>query len=170
MNWIKEVAPLLGAALGGPLGGAAATFIASKLGLEANTVEAVQEVLQSGRMTPDQITAMKLAELDFQKFLKENDIKLEQLVTADRADARRMAVETSSPVPAYLSIGVTVGYFAILIGMMVGWFDVKDSTPMMIMLGSLSTAWGVVMSFWFGTTRSSSEKNHIIAQAATRKE
>lgn len=31
MDWLKQIAPLLGTALGGPLGGAAASFIASKI-------------------------------------------------------------------------------------------------------------------------------------------
>ena len=34
MDWLKQLAPLLGTALAGPLGGAAAAFIADKLGVE----------------------------------------------------------------------------------------------------------------------------------------
>ena len=67
-DWLKTLAPLIGTALGGPLGGAAAAFLADKLGIEYKTVEAVTEVLNSGQMTPDQISAIKLAELDFKKF------------------------------------------------------------------------------------------------------
>ena len=40
-DWLKTLAPLLGTALGGPLGGAAASFIADKLGIENKTIEAV---------------------------------------------------------------------------------------------------------------------------------
>jgi hypothetical protein len=164
-DWIKTIAPLLGTALGGPLGGAAASFIASKLGLEADTVEAVTEVLQSGRMTPDQIAQVKLAEIDFQKFLKENKIAEEQLHALDRDSARKMQTATASPVPALLSFGVTIGYFGVLLGMMTGGLQVSESPALLIMLGSLGTAWGGVMAFWFGTTKSSSEKNDIIARA-----
>jgi hypothetical protein len=46
---------------------------------------------------------------------------------------------------------------------------VADSQALLIMLGSLSTAWGMVMAFWFGTTKSSSEKNEIIARSQTAK-
>ena len=53
MDWLKTIAPMIGTALGGPLGGAAAAFLADKLGIETKTVEAVSEVLNSGRMTPD---------------------------------------------------------------------------------------------------------------------
>lgn len=165
MDWLKTIAPMIGTALGGPLGGAAAAFLADKLGIEEKTVEAVSEVLQSGRMTPEQIANVKLAEIEFQKFLKDHDIKLEQVHAEDRADARKMAVATNSPVPAVLSLLVTAGYFGVLVGMMTDVLNVRDSQALLIMLGSLGTAWGMVMAFWFGTTKSSSEKNHIIAQA-----
>lgn len=169
MDWLKTIAPMIGTALGGPLGGAAASFIADKLGLEAKTVEAVSEVLNSGRMTPDQITSVKLAEIEFEKFLKENAIRIEEVHAGDRADARKMASSTQSPIPAALSLMVTLGYFGILIGMMTDVLNVADSQALLIMLGSLGTAWGGVMSFWFGTTKSSSEKNQIIANAKPAK-
>lgn len=168
MDWLKTIAPMIGTALGGPLGGAAAAFLADKLGIETKTVEAVSEVLNSGRMTPDQISAIKLAEIDFQKFLKENEIKIEQVHAQDRDSARKMQSEVQSPVPAALSIGVTLGYFGILVGMMTDTLTVSESPALLIMLGSLGTAWGMVMSFWFGTTRSSSDKNEIIARAQAK--
>jgi hypothetical protein len=169
MDWLKTIAPMIGTALGGPLGGAAAAFLADKLGIESKTIESVTEVLNSGRMTADQIVAIKLAEIDFQKFLKEHDIKVEEVHAQDRSDARKMNTATGSPVPAVLSLMVTLGYFGILVGMMTGVLNVADSQALLIMLGSLSTAWGMVMAFWFGTTKSSSEKNEIIARSQTAK-
>ena len=41
MNWIKSIAPTIGIALAGPLGGAAASFLAEKLGIQKKTIEAV---------------------------------------------------------------------------------------------------------------------------------
>lgn len=168
MDWLKTIAPMIGTALGGPLGGAAAAFLADKLGIESKTVEAVSEVLNSGRMTPEQITSVKIAEIEFEKFLKENAIRIEEVHAGDRADARKMASATQSPIPAALSLMVTLGYFGILIGMMTDVLNVADSQALLIMLGSLGTAWGMVMAFWFGTTKSSSEKNEIIARAQTK--
>jgi len=63
MEWLKTIAPMLGTALGGPLGGAAAAFVADKLGLSEKTVDAVTSVLQSGQMTADQITQVNDAQL-----------------------------------------------------------------------------------------------------------
>jgi len=37
------------------------------------------------------------------------------------------------------------------------------------MLGSLSTAWGMVMAFWFGTTAGSAQKNELLANSMPTK-
>ena len=60
---------------------------------------------------------------------------------------------------------MTVGYFAILIGMMFDVLKVKDSQALLLMLGSLTTGWGVVMAFWFGTTNDSARKTELLAQS-----
>jgi len=166
---LKTLAPMIGTALGGPLGGAAAAFIADKLGIESKTVEAVTEVLNSGKMTPEQIAQIKLAEIDFQKFLKQNAIELEKVHAEDRGSARAMLAAVRSKVPAWLSFIVTLGYFGILGGMMTNTLEIKDSQALLLMLGSLSTAWGMVMAFWFGTTAGSAQKNELLANSMPTK-
>ena len=164
MDWLKTLAPMLGTALAGPLGAAAASFIADKLGLGAKTIEAVSEVLNSGKLTPEQISSIKLAEIDFQKFLKEHDIKLEEISAGDRANARDMRKATNSQVPAVLTMLITFGFFGVL-----GWmlYDTKsvESPPLLIMLGSLGTAWTGACAFWFGTTSGSATKNQLLANS-----
>lgn len=164
-DWIKTLAPLIGTALGGPLGGAAASFIADKLGVHEKTVQAVTEVLNSGKLTPEQLTSIKQAEIEFQKFLEENKIKIEEIAAADRASARDLLKTTRSYVPATLTFGITIGYFVVLVGMMLKMFEVSDSQVMLIMLGQLGTAWGVTIAFWFGTTKGSADKTEMLANS-----
>jgi hypothetical protein len=113
--------------------------------------------------------ALKKADQDFALQMQALGFKqvtdLEAIAAGDRKDARGMQVAKPSPVPAVLSIGVTLGYFGILIGMMLGTLKVSDSQALLLMLGSLSTAWGAVMAFWFGTTRDSGRKTELLAQA-----
>jgi hypothetical protein len=113
--------------------------------------------------------ALKKADQDFALQMQELGFKqvtdLEALAGADRKDARALQMARPSPVPALLSIGVTVGYFGILVGMLRGGLKVDDSQALLLMLGSLGTAWGAVMAFWFGTTRDSSRKTELLAQA-----
>ena len=164
MDWIKTIAPMIGTALGGPLGGAAASFIASKLGIADSTIEAVTDVLQSGKMTPEQISAVKLAEIDFQKFLKDHEIKLEDIAAKDRDSARIMQRETRSNTPAILTYIITFGFFVVL-GAMLYDDSVVKSPPLLIMLGSLGTAWTGCIAFWFGTTSNSGAKDRMLANS-----
>jgi gas vesicle protein len=160
-EFLKNLVPMIGTALGGPLGGAAASFIADKLGLDTKDVKAVSEVLNSGKMTPDQITQLKLAEIDFSKFLEANKIKLEEIAALDRGSAREMLKSTKSHVPAVLTYLLTAGFFGVL-GLMFYLPELKESAPVMIMLGSLGTAWTSACAFWFGTTSGSKDKTDLL--------
>lgn len=162
MDWLKTLAPMLGTALAGPLGGAAAAFIADKLGIDGKTVEAVSSVLNSGKLTPDQLAGIKLAEIDFAKFLETNKIDLAKIEAADRGSARDMQSTTRSPMPAVLTILITVGFFGVL-GWMLYDTSTVDSPPILIMLGSLGTAWTGACAFWFGTTSGSRLKTEMLA-------
>ena len=164
MDWLKTLAPLIGTALGGPLGGAAAAFLADKLGIENKTIEAVTDVLNSGKMTPDQIAAIKLAEIDFKKFTETNKIDVLKIEAADRDSARGMQGTIRSNVPAILTMMITAGFFSVL-----GWMlydkSAVDNPPLLIMLGSLGTAWTGACAFWFGTTSGSAAKTDLLAQS-----
>lgn len=164
-DFLKSLAPLLGTAIAGPLGGVAASFIADKLGIDGKTVEAVSEVLNSGKLTPDQVANIKLAEIDFQKFCKSHAIDVEKVHAADRDSARAMHSTVRSHVPAALTYLLTTGFFGVLAAMFT-WPEVKESAPLMIMLGSLGTAWTGACAFWFGTTSGSQNKNEMLAKAA----
>ncbi len=171
MNWknvVATVAPWIGTALGGPLGGAAVGAVADALGLSDKTEASIKAALSG--VTPEQMLALKNADQVFALQMQELGFKqvsdMEALAAGDRKDARDMQKASGSWVPATLSLIVTIGYFGILMGMLKGWFTASDSEALLIMLGSLSTAWGVVMAFWFGTTRDSGRKTELLAKAA----
>lgn len=167
MEWLKQLAPLLGTALGGPLGGIAASFIADKLNVSNSTVAVVTEALQSGTLTPEQLSSLKQAELEFKKFLESNKIKLEEINAADRASARDLLKTTKAHTPAVLTYFITLGFFSVL-GAMFLYPEVKESAPLMIMLGSLGTAWTGACAFWFGTTHGSQSKNDLLANSTPK--
>ena len=170
MDWksiVGTVAPWIGTALGGPFGAMAVEAAASALGLSEKTTDAVKQAISGA--TPEQMLALKTADQDFALKMQALGFKqvtdLEALATGDRKDARAMQTANRSPVPAILSLVVTAGYFGVLIGMMTKWLSVSDSQALLIMLGSLGTAWGMVMAFWFGTTSNSGRKDEMLAQA-----
>lgn len=164
---IKTIAPWIGTALGGPLGGMAIEAAANALGLSDKTADAVKTAISGA--TPEQMLTLKKADQDFALQMQALGFKqisdLEAIAAGDRKDARAMQVAKPSPVPAILSSLVTAGYFGILVGIMRGWLRIDDSQALLLMLGSLTTAWGAVMAFWFGTTRDSARKTEIIAKS-----
>jgi hypothetical protein len=165
---LKAVAPWIGTALGGPLGGMAVEAASNALGLTDKTTESLKQALAG--TTPEQLLALKNADQAFAVHMQELGFKqvsdMEAIAAGDRKDARDMQRTVRSPIPATLSILVTAGYFLILVGMMMGWLKVSDSQALLLMLGSLSTGWGVVMAFWFGTTNDSGRKTELLAQSA----
>lgn len=168
MDWqgiVKTVAPWIGTALGGPLGGLAVEAAANALGVSEKTTDAVKQALAG--VTPDQMLALKKADQDFALQMQALGFKqtsdLEAIAAGDRKDARDMQKTTRSVMPAVLSCVVTLGFLGLLAGMMTGVLKVSDSQALLLMLGSLGTGWGMVMAFWFGTTHDSGRKTDMLA-------
>jgi hypothetical protein len=171
-DFLKTLFPLIGTALGGPagtmLGGVAASFVAEKLGLADSTVEAVKEALSSGKLSADQIAALKLAEIDMKKWADTNKIDVMKVEAADRADARDMLKITRSKMPAVLTCFLGVAFISVLV-LMFFKPEVKESAPLMIMLGVLGAEFSASCKFWLGTTNSSADKNQMLANSAPNK-
>ena len=85
----------------------------------------------------------------------------------DRKSARDMQTTTKSFIPPLLALIITLGFFGILIGMMTG--KVTSSDALMLLLGSLGTAWTGVISFYFGSSASSQNKDALLHQSTPTK-
>jgi hypothetical protein len=88
---------------------------------------------------------------------------LKKLATDDRKSARDLQIATKSWIPGVLAIGVTIGFFGILIGLMTD--NVTKSDALLLMLGSLGTAWTAIVSFYFGSSASSQNKDDLLHQS-----
>lgn len=163
MNWLDGVLPVLATALGGPLAGAAAKFVADKLGLSESTIEAVKAAVQGA--SPEQLVRLKEIDAELDKFFAGLGIKLEEIAAGDRANARELLRNTRSFIPAVLSVVYTVGYFGVLLGMAAGKLKTEDSQALLLLLGSLTAGQGAVLAFWFGTTNDSGRKTDLLARA-----
>ena len=83
---VGSLAPTLGAALGGPVGGAAASMLADVLGCDPAPAKIEKALAQA---TPEQLAEIKKAELDFEVRMKELEVDVFALETADTQDARK---------------------------------------------------------------------------------
>ena len=160
MNWLMQIAPTIATALGGPLGGLAYEAVSKVLGISQDDAK---KMLDDGKLTSDQIASVQQAEIALKAKAQELGLDFEQLAVADRTSARNMQSSTHSFIPPMLAIGITIGFFGILYALMTD--KVTKSDELMIMLGSLSTAWTGVIAFYFGSSAGSQKKDELLHQS-----
>jgi hypothetical protein len=149
---LKGIAPTLATAVAGPLGGAAVTALANKLGV-SDSVDAVAKAISG-----DPAAAQKIAELE---------LEYAKLNTQDRDSARKAyaAIATSENatkldklVVPILALGV-VGLAFLLIGVLMFVDTPNDQQQLVIFaLGFITSAAGQVLSFYFGSSQGSRDK------------
>ena len=161
---VGTVAPVLGTAIGGPLGGMAVKAIADALGLSEQTEEAITTALSGAK--PEDLLKLKVADQQFTKDMKALDIDLERIAAGDRDSARKMQSEAKSYIPGLLAGAITLGFFGILSGMMWGDLKPENNDALLLMLGTLGAAFGAIVSFYFGSSASSKAKDATIGKLA----
>ena len=164
MDWLKTIAPTIATALGGPLAGLAIEAVSKAIGIDPQDVKST---ISEGKLTADQIMLLKQAEIEMAARAQEMGLDFAKLNVEDRKSAREMQAETRSYIPAVLAISVTVGFFSILVGMMTETF--KTSDALMLMLGSLGTAWTGIIAFYFGSSAGSQAKDDLLHQSTPTK-
>jgi hypothetical protein len=160
MDWLKTIAPTIATALGGPLAGLAIEAVSKAVGIDPKDV---QSTISEGKLNADQIMLLKQAEVQMAARAQEMGLDFAKLNVEDRKSAREMQAETRSYIPAVLAVTVTVGFFGILVGMMTETF--KTSDALMLMLGSLGTAWTGIIAFYFGSSAGSQAKDDLLHQS-----
>lgn len=169
MDWLKKAAPYLVTALTGgvpAIAGMAAKELAGVLGGESS-VQAVTEALNAGSMNPEQLLLIKQLDKDFQIRMAELGYKsladLEQLASADRANAREREIKTGdSWTPRILAAVVITGWFV------VQWYMLAHVVPTEMReivirgLGTLDMAVGLVLGYYFGSSSGSAAKQQTI--------
>ena len=165
MDWLKTIAPTIATALGGPFGGLAYEAVSKVLGISQDDA---QKMLSDGKLTADQIASVQQAEIALKAKAQELGLDFEQLAVQDRKSARDMQTNTHSFIPPALAIMVTLGFFGILVGLMMETF--KTSDALLLMLGSLGTAWTAIMSFYFGSSAGSQAKDAMLHKSSPLEE
>ena len=164
MDWLRSIAPTIASALGGPLAGLAVDAVSKAIGIDPKDVN---KTIAEGKLTADQIAQIKTAELAMAARAQELGLDFEKLAVDDRKSAREMQVATQSRLPGAMAIMVTIGFFGILVGLMTDHF--KTSDALMLMLGSLGTAWTGIIAFYFGSSAGSQAKDKLIHNSTPAK-
>ena len=149
---LKSVAPALATAVAGPLGGAAVTAIASKLGVS----DSVEEVAKAIAGDPAAAQKLQELELEYAKLAQENtaNARAMQIAALQQADA------FSKRFVAYLS-----AFWSIMAVTYIGFVTFVDipernlrfvDTILGFMLG---TVVATVLNFWLGSSAGSRAKD-----------
>lgn len=163
MTWLEKIAPTVATALGGPLGGVAATMVGKALGWEEATPAKVQDLLQSGELTAEQVAAIRTAELQLKQHESDNGFKFAELEIRDRDSARQREVAVKDRIPGILGLAITVGFFGVLTYMLkFGIAKEAGGEALLVMLGALGTSFGAIISYYFGSTSGSRAKDDVI--------
>ena len=163
MDWLKTVAPTVATALGGPLAGLAVEAIGSAFGWTDATKEEVESVLASGQLTGEQLLQLKQAEIALKQRQEELGFQFEELTFKDRDSARQREAavkDNTNKVLAYIVIG---SFIAMVASILMGWSK-AESVMAGTLVGYLSAKAEQVLSYYFGSTKGSSDKTAIIAR------
>lgn len=158
---LGQIAPTIATALGGPLAGIAVKTLSSVLlGHEGGTEEDISAAMASA--SPDQLAALKKIDADFKAHMKELDIDLERIAAGDRDSARQMQMANKDWVPKVLAVVITLGFFGILIWMLLNGMPKTGTEALLMMLGALGTAWTGVVNFYYGSSAGSKQKTDAL--------
>ena len=165
---VKSIAPTIGTALGGPLGGMSGLALSKALGVSEDAAKDETTLAAAVQgASPDQLLALKKADQDFavqmQKLGFENVEALEAIAAGDRANARDREIKTQDWTPKVLGIAITLGFFGLLAYLMKREPPAGSRDILNIMLGSLGSAWIGVVTYYFGSSAGSARKTELMS-------
>jgi hypothetical protein len=144
---IGAVAPTIGTALGGPMGGMAANMIAEVLGVP-NTPKAINTALTNA--TPEQMLQLKQAEQAFEVQMKELEVDVFALEVQDKQDARgKFSKDWTARIMGIAVVGGFMGYI-FLVTLQPP--EQNSEALINLVLGYLGGLASAVISFYFGAS------------------
>ena len=146
-NIVGAVAPTLGTALAGPLGGTAAQAISAVLGCK-NDPKSISTAMQQA--TPEQLAEIKKAELDFEAQMKKMDVDIFNLETADVQNARKAF--KGDWTPRVFGLFSLCGFLGYIFLVTIQPPDANSDTIVSLVLGYLGGLVSGISSFYFGAS------------------
>jgi hypothetical protein len=156
--------PLVGGILGGGAGESFGATIAGVLGCDPDPAS-IGEALKD----EEKLLALKKYEMDHKTELETIALQKYQAELADVQSARTMhadKVKATGKVDVFLYMLASVlvlGFLALCWIMMNHAIPAEQSQVIYILFGTLASAFGQVIGFFFGSSKSSADKNKMIA-------
>jgi len=164
-NWkslVGTIAPLIGTALGGPVGGVAMNALTSALGLNEDAKETdIAKALATA--SPGTLLKLKEADQTFETEMAKLGVDLEKIAADDRASARQLQKETKSYVVPILATVTVTCFFGVVFWVLSGKVTL-ESTLLGFVLGQVSSKAEQVYNFFFGSSAGSKEKTKQLVE------
>lgn len=168
-------APLLGSVLGGPPGLAlgAMSLVTDALGIPINS--SVQDITKEIQDNPEVAFRLRELELNHKQYLLSLKLQMDQAEYADRADARSRELAMTKATGSRdwfasgLGVFVVLGFTVVLCFMIfkptksVEKRDPASSALINILVGALTAGYSTVLSYYFGSSAGSKNKDGTIA-------
>lgn len=164
LDFLKQKAPDLAMAVGDTFTGGAVSRIAGALGIDTDDPQTLKKKLEGN---PDLVA--KLKQQERQLAFKELRAKLE-----DRQSARQMAVQRKDPDVDRLAYVILGGFFVLTTAVIAAalWPGVEMSPEIMsvaaTLIGMASQKASQVVSFYFGSSTGSKDKDRTLASQIER--
>lgn len=172
MEWlkiIKTVAPTVASALGSPLAGLAISALGSMFGIEEPTQDKIKSYIEKGQLTGEQIVQLKELELKYKNEEEERGFRYAELAFKDVYSARNREVLTKDSTNKILAFIIVAAFLTIAIFVLAGWAKAETVLAGTI-IGYVSAKCEQVLSYYFGSTKSSARKTELIAKSDSIKE
>jgi len=176
VDFAPGIATVLAATgIGAPIAGAVGAVGALSRAFGLGSAAKPEDVLTAISVDPEIRLKAQIADNDFKAEMGRQELEATKAQLADVQSARRRQVEseeasgrrdTNLYVLAWTIIGGFFGLMAILLFVKIP----EDSTGVIFMLfGSLSAAFGGVVSYFFGSSKGSADKSMELANIASKK-
>ncbi len=162
---VRTVAPTVGSAIGGPLGGMATNVLLDTLGIKPSTNDQDNDRILEERLrtaSPADLLALKKADQDFEAKMAEIGLDKEKLHQQDRHSARQREVQVGGRAAPALATVTIVGFFACVGYVLSGKVNLSGEQGVIIgtLIGYVSAKADQVVSYYFGS--SSGQDNHMM--------
>lgn len=170
-DFLKGLAPTLASALLGPLGGVAVAAIGNIFGISDATQKDITAAFQDGKLTPEQLSAIKALEMQYSNEEKERGFRYSELEFKDRDSARKANVEGGVQLEMFwlsvLLLTLTIGTEIYIL--FNGYPNTLPEIVVGRILGLLDGVALLVLGYHYGTTSGSLAKTTLLANSTPAK-
>jgi hypothetical protein len=173
LDILKAVAPTIATALGGPLAGAAISFLGDKLGVSEPTQEKIADIISGAK--PEDLLKIKQLDVEFEEHMAQLGVDVFKIEAQDRESARQREMALKDSTPAHLAYMIIGGFFGLAVAQLVGIMMFPDYVAKIppqgwVIVGNISGYLAAeakaAAAYYFGTTASSKSKDATLAEIA----